>query len=79
MHNRSKFHKNGYDQYGALFGTLLKNDMEEEIYFQGLRERNLEIQNSSEVCQNTKIIGSSDHGFHFTLVQQTSNDNSELR
>ena len=77
---RTNIHKNGFDQWGAMFGSIIRssnNNEEEEIYYRGLRERILpetkETSNTT-ITRTLTITGISQHGFHFTIIQTISGD-----
>ena len=74
---RSNIHKNGFDQWGAMFGSIIRsNNEEEEIYYRGLRERILPTKETLNtiITRSLTITGISQHGFHFTINQTNSSD-----
>ena len=66
-------HKNGFDQWGVIFGTAIREEknIEEEIYFRGLRERILPGEHGirKNINKSLTVTGISQHGFHFTINQ----------
>ena len=73
---RSNIHKNGFDQWGAMFGSIIRSsNEEEEIYYRGIRERILpKKETSNTITRSLTITGISEHGFHFTINQTISDD-----
>ena len=75
--SRTSVHKNGFDQWGVMFGTAIRenNNNEEDVYFRGLRERILpKAERMNNIIKSLTVTGVSQHGFHFTINQNYYED-----